>query len=114
MARKLPTTKPPAEQSGDPAHMLIQQEVEEFLRDLTLEFPFPEIFEILRRHEFKGRFGKNVMPLPHKKFASDSLKEIESRITDFLLSLNKTFGSRYQEFIANSFRFYTETTVEEE
>ncbi|MDB5038980.1 MAG: hypothetical protein JWQ35_2508 [Bacteriovoracaceae bacterium] len=106
---KLATTTP-----ADPVETLIQQEVEEFLRDLTLEYPFPEIFEILRRHEFKDRFGKNVTPLPQKKFAGDSLKEIQDRIGVFLTELQKTFGTKYHSIIDQSFRFYTETTVEEE
>lgn len=94
--------------------LIIRQEVEEFLRDLTLEYPFPEIFEILRRHEFRDRFGKNVTPLPQKRFQNDSLKEIQERIAKFLMDLRKNFGPKYKETIANSFRFYTETTLDDE
>jgi hypothetical protein len=96
----------------DPFQIRIQQEVEEFLRDLTLEFPFPEIFEILRRHEFRDRFGANVTPFPQKKFDPDVLQEIGGRIELFLLDLRKVFGSRYAGFIDDSFRYYTETTLE--
>jgi len=96
----------------DPFEMRIQQEVEEFLRDLTLEYPFPEIFEILRRHEFKDRFGKNVTPLPQKRVSPEVLKEVHHRIDEFLVELRRVFGSRYSGFIAESFRYYTETTIE--
>lgn len=105
--RKAPAT------AKDPVELLIQQEVEEFLRDLTLEYPFPEIFEILRRHEFKERFGTNVTPFPQKKFSMESMKEIEGRITMFLRELRRTFGSPYFGFIEKSFKFYTETTLED-
>lgn len=98
----------------DPQQLQIQQEVEEFLRDLTLEFPFPEIFEILRRHEFRDRFGNNVTPLPQKRFENEVLKEIEDRIDAFLENLREAFGMRYRSFIDDSFRYYTETTVDQE
>ncbi len=96
----------------DPFEERIQQEVEEFLRDLTLEFPFPEIFEILRRHEFRDRFGPKVMPLPQKRVELATLKEIHERIDQFLMSLKDTFGSKYSECIQKSFRYYTETTLD--
>lgn len=96
----------------DPVGFQIQQEVEEFLRDLTLEYPFSEVFEILRRREFQDRFGSNVTPLPQKKFNYASMKEIEGRIQDFLEDLRRTFGRRYYETIEDSFRYYTVTTVE--
>lgn len=96
----------------DAQQLQIQQEVEEFLRDLTLEYPFPEIFEILRRHEFKDRYGHNVMPLPQKRFDNDVLKEIQDRIDAFLGNLSQAFGLRYRAFIADSFRYYTETTLD--
>lgn len=96
----------------DPVALQIEQEVEEFLRDLTLEFPFPEIFETLRRHEFKDRFGSKILPLPAKKISEDNLKEIKVRVTEFLERLSKTFGSRYKKQIESSFRYYTETTFE--
>ncbi|MBN8554922.1 MAG: hypothetical protein J0L93_05705 [Deltaproteobacteria bacterium] len=96
----------------DPFQIRIQQEVEEFLRDLTLEYPFSEIFETLRRHEFKDRFGKNVTPMPQKRFSSEVLSEIDERISSFLVDLRKVFGSRYSAFIDDSFRYYTETTLE--
>lgn len=98
----------------EPQQLQIQQEVEEFLRDLTLEFPFPEIFEILRRHEFKDRYGHNVTPLPQKRFDNDVLKEIQERIEAFLSNLVQAFGIRYTAFIADSFRYYTETTIDTE
>lgn len=113
MQGKHPKLRGAPETSKDPVEMLIQQEIEEFLRDLTLEYPFPEIFEILRRHEFKDRFGKNVTPLPQKKFETETMKEIHARILMFLRELQKTFGRKYHDFIDKSFRFYTETTVDE-
>jgi hypothetical protein len=112
-ARKQKSLKSGSESGSDPVTLIVQQEVEEFLRDLTLEYPFPEIFEILRRHEFKDRFGKNVTPLPPKKFSSNSLKEIHERILSFLAHLHKTFGPKYRDLILESFRYYTETTLEE-
>ena len=102
----------PQDEGLDAFQMRIQQEVEEFLRDLTLEYPFPEIFEILRRHEFKDRFGTNVTPLPQKRFSPEVLKEIRERIDIFLVDLKKVFGSKYSKFITESFRYYTETTLE--
>lgn len=96
----------------DPQQLQIQQEVEEFLRDLTLEFPFSEIFEILRRHEFRDRYGHNVTPLPQKRFDNDVLKEIQDRIEAFLSNLVQCFGMRYTAFIDDSFRYYTETTID--
>lgn len=98
----------------DPLQLQIQQEVEEFLRDLTLEFPFAEIFEILRRHEFRDRYGVNVTPLPHKRFNNDVMKEIQDRIGVFLSDLHMAFGKRYCAFIDDSFRYYTETTVDQD
>ena len=99
--------------SLDPLELQIQQEVEEFLRDLTLEYPFPEIFEILRRHEFRDRYGHNVLPLPQKRFCTITLKEINQRIDYFLDELREMFGERYTPFIEESFRYYTETTIDE-
>lgn len=98
----------------DPFEVRIQEEVEEFLRDLTLEYPFPEIFETLRRCEFKDRFGSKVIPFPktNKVRSESQLRDIELRIEDFLEQLNADFGPSYQAFIQESFRFYTQTTVD--
>jgi len=96
----------------DPFKVRIEQEVEEFLKDLTLEFPFSEIFEILRRYEFKDRFGPKVTPFPKKGLSPESLKEIDDRIQNFFGEMKKNFGSKYAEFIADSFKYYTGTTVE--
>ncbi len=104
----------PISPDSDPVQLIIEQEVEEFLRDLTLEFPFPEIFEILRQHEFKERFGKNVSPMPQKKFDRGSLSQIRERIDTFLKHLRGQFGLKYYDQIDKSFKFYTETTVDDE
>lgn len=97
---------------SDPIELQIEQEIEEFLRDLTLEFPFPDIFETLRRHEFKDRFGEKILPLRNKKTSEDNLKEIQSRVDEFLHRLFSTFGKRYKDRIEGAFRYYTQTTVE--
>lgn len=97
----------------DAFEVRIYEEVEEFLRDLTVEFPFPEIFETMRRHEFRDRFGSNVTPLPRKRCNTQEIKEIDERIGDFLTHLHLDFGENYKDFIQRSFRYYTETTVEE-
>lgn len=98
----------------DPFEERIEEEVEEFLRDLTLEFSFPEIFETLRRYEFKDRFGGKVIPLPRreKKLIDSQLKSIESRIHGFLHQLQESFGDRYAPVIEKSFRYYTSTTMD--
>ena len=95
----------------DPVKIQIRQELEEFLRDLTLEFPFPEIFEILKRHEFRTRYG-NVLPLPNGQYSPLVLKEIHHRILEFLQELRHAFGRRYYSFIENCFQSFTETTLE--
>lgn len=99
-------------QQDDPIEVQIDQEVEEFLRDLTLEFPFQEIFETLRRQGFKDKFGKKVFPFPHKRISEDSVKEIEGRVQAFLGDLRKTFGARYLPKIEEAIGFYTEKTLE--
>jgi hypothetical protein len=96
----------------DPIELQIDQEMEEFLRDLALEYPFHEIFESLRRHEFKDRFGSKISPLPQRRLAADTQKEIQSRVADFIVQLKTHFGSRYAERVDESFRFYTQTTRE--
>jgi hypothetical protein len=113
MRKKRTKPKSQVQSTDEDIQLMIRQEVEEFLRDLTLEYPFPEIFEILRRHEFKDRFGRNVTPLPQKRFCAEALKEIEDRIGDFLTNLKKTFGPKFESTISDSFRFYTETTLDE-
>ena len=97
---------------SDPFRVRIQDEIEEFLRDLTLEYPFTEIFWILRRHEFKGRFGEKVTPLPKKGVCNQALKEIDYRIDEFLETLREVFGKHYYDFIEESFRYYTATTCD--
>lgn len=98
----------------DPFEIRIEEEVEEFLRDLTLEYSFQEIFETLRRYEFRDRFGGKVIPLPRqaKKVDDSQLKDIETRIGGFLDQLHEDFGDRYAPTIQKSFRYYTSTTVE--
>lgn len=98
----------------DPVALQIEQEVEEFLRDLTLEFSFTNIFETLRRYEFKDRFGTKILPMRNRKSSEAHLKEIRDRIDQFLDRLLKTFGSRYKQKIEDSFRYYTQTTFDEE
>lgn len=98
----------------DPIAFQIRQEVEEFLRDLTMEFPFPEIFEILRQHEFHARFGHKVSPFPSRKLQKEALAEIKIRIRDFLAQLEKAYGSRNADAIKRAMSFYTVTTVEDE
>lgn len=98
---------------SDPVELMIEQEVEEFLRDLTLEYPFPEIFETLRRHEFKDRFGVNVLPLPPRRFHAATLSEIQTRIADFKIKLKQVFGSKHDTSIHRSFKTFTRTTVED-
>ena len=97
----------------DPCELRIQGEVEEFLRDLTLEYPFPEIFEILKRYEVKDRLGPNVTPLHQKKHSAEALKEIQGRVSGFQNDLRKTFGKNYVDFINETFRYYTSTTIED-
>lgn len=97
----------------DPIELKISQELEEFLRDLTLEFPFPEIFEVLRRHEMKDRFGGKIRAMPTKKLPEDQLKEIQERVAKFLDELKKTYGSRYRDKIEELFKTYTEKTMED-
>lgn len=92
--------------------LIIHQEVEEFLRDLTLEYPFPIIFETLRRHGYRERFGAKITPLPDKKLPPESMRELNSRVQDFLGDLRRNFGSKYESQIQESFRFYTQTTLE--
>jgi len=96
----------------DPFEMLIQEEVEEFLRDLALEYPFQEVFETLRRFEFIERYGAKVIPLPKRTALGNEaqLKDIKERINSFLGDLEEQFGPKYGPHIQNSFRFYTETT----
>jgi len=96
----------------DPIELQIEQEVEEFLRDLTLEFSFPEIFEALRRHGFRDFFGSKVSPFPRHKFDPNRVKDIEQRFEDFLGGLRHTFGARYSEKIIETVREYTRTTLE--
>ncbi len=96
----------------DPAAFRIQQEVEEFLRDLSLEFPFPDIFESLRRFEFKERFGGKIVPLPKSQSQSESIREIRERVDEFLAQLRKDYGKKYSDHIEASFRFYTQVTRE--
>lgn len=100
--------------SLDPFEIRIQEEVEEFLRDLTLEYPFPSIFETLRRFEFKDRFGRNVVPFPkgEAKNSPERLRDIDVRIRVFLAQLRAQFGANYHAAINDSFRFYTQTTVD--
>lgn len=113
MPRRRTEHSPKDKMTGlDDLETRIQQEVEEFLRDLTLEFPFPEIFEILKRHEFKGRYGSNVTPIPQRKFSPEVMKEIHQRIDAFFGDLKKNFGSRHEPFIQQCFAYYTETTLE--
>ena len=97
---------------SDPVELLIQQEIEEFLRDLTLEFPFPDIFETLRRYEFKDRFGAKIKPLPSKRASENQMKEIQARLNDFLDRLFQTFGNKYKSQIEEGLRYYTQTTVD--
>ena len=99
----------------DPFEIRIQEEVEEFLRDLTVEFPFPIVFETLRRFEYRDRFGSKILPFPKseaRKKGSDSIGEVDSRIRIFLAQLKSDFGSNYHLAIQDSFRFYTQTTVD--
>jgi len=105
-------TKGAKNRLDDDVLLRIQQEVEEFLKDLTLEFPFSEIFEILRRYEFKDRYGSKVSPMPKKGLSSDGLTAIDQRIRTFFEQLKKEFGSKYVGFIEESFRVYTQTTRE--
>lgn len=96
----------------DPFEERIEQEVEEFLKDLTLEFPFQEIFETLKRHEFKGRFGSKVMPFPERRVRSESLKDLKGRIQGFLERLELDYGQKYGPYIQETFRRYSATTLE--
>jgi len=98
----------------DPCEMRIQEEVEEFLQDLTLEHPFHDIFECLRRWDFQDRFGPKVIPLPRKvrPFTEEDLRDLSDRIEGFLGRLEDDFGGSYSGFIRDSFRFYTQTTSE--
>lgn len=100
--------------SIDPREIEIQEEVEEFLRELTLEYPFPEVFESLRRYEYRDRYGTKVLPFPKKIEVNKSIrvKDIEGKIRGFLRELKGSFGDRYTTFIDDSFRFYTQTTVD--
>jgi|GEM_PF-5989722 len=101
---------------NDPFEVRIQEEVEEFLRDLTLEFPFEAIFETLRRFEFRGRYGPKVIPLPRtinsQISREQTLKDVHLEIDRFLKRLEDGFGEKYSHFIQDSFRYYTETTFE--
>ncbi len=100
--------------SIDPFEIRIQEEVEEFLRDLTLEFPFPAIFETLRRCEFRDRFSGKILPFPKLNAirASDQIGDIDNRIRIFLAQLRSEFGKNYHLAIEDSFRFYTQTTID--
>ncbi len=100
--------------SIDPFEIRIQEEVEEFLRDLTLEFPFPAIFETLRRCEFRDRFSGKILPFPKANAikASNQINDIDARIRIFLAQLRGEFGKNYHLAIEDSFRFYTQTTVD--
>jgi len=97
----------------DPVELKISQELEEFLKDLTLEFPFPEIFEVLRRHELKDRFGAKIRALPSKRLPESKLKEIDDRVSEYLKELKATYGPNYHGRIEELFKSYTQTTVEE-
>jgi len=99
----------PAE-AVDPIELQIQQEIEEFLRDLVLEFPFHAVFDCLRRYEIKERLGQNILPLPHRKSSGEDSKEIRTRIEAMLESLHSHFGSKYSNQIQEAFRYYTATT----
>lgn len=92
----------------------IHDEVEEFLQDLTLEYAFQEIFDSLRRFEFKDRFGNKVVPLPKKPLNLKKTAEpgIDERIESFLMHLEDEFGEKYSLAIQESFRFFTATTFE--
>jgi len=100
----------------DSYELRIQDEVEEFLQDLTLEFPFQEIFETLRRFEFYERYGNKVIPLPKvsAKSPTHEMKKIRNRILVFLDKLETDFGQKYAPLIQKSFHYYTETTRENE
>jgi len=97
----------------DPIVLQIHQEVEEFLRDLTLEYPFHEIFETLRRQGYEHRFGKKVFPFPRKKTSEDSLREVDQRLKSFLVDLKSTFGQKYAPEIDEAIRFFTDKTLED-
>ncbi len=98
----------------DPFEIRIQEEVEEFLRDLTLEFPFPIVFETLRRFEFRDRYGSKIVPFPKAEARpkANSIHEIDSRIRIFLTQLRNEFGKNYHNAVTDSFRFYTQTTID--
>lgn len=104
-----------AELDQDPFKERICDEVEEFLRDLTLEFPFEDIFESLRRFEYKNRYGPKVVPIPkiqNKAGSEPQTKDIRHRIGSFLNRLDEDFGQNYSDYIRQRFRYYTETTWE--
>lgn len=104
--------EPYSEALKDPFRLRIHEEVEEFLRDLTLEFPFQEIFECLRRYEFKHRHGAKVIPFPRKSSAKNMGKNLETTIDDFLKNLESEFGQKHSKSIQESFKYFTSTTYE--
>jgi len=102
--------RPP--EAVDPIELQIQQEIEESLRDLVLEFPFHAVFDCLRRYEFQDRFGDRILPLPHRKSTAGDSKEIRARIDKMLAELHVQFGTKYSAQIQEAFRYYTQTTFE--
>lgn len=114
MEETLSKSKLEKELQQDSFRSRIHDEVEEFLRDLTLEYAFQEIFDSLRRFEFKDRFGNKVVPLSKKSRALKDSTEpgIDERIESFLMHLEDEFGEKYSLAIQESFRFFTATTFE--
>jgi hypothetical protein len=53
-----------------------------------------------------------VTPFHQKKLSQATLQEVNGRISDFLMRMRKEFGKNYYDFIDESFRFYTSTTLE--
>lgn len=100
--------RPP--EAEDPIELQIQQEIEEFLRDLVLEYPFHAVFDCLRKYEFQDRLGNKILPLPHRKSSGELAKEIRVRIETMLEGLHSHFGSKYSSHIKEAFRYYTQTT----
>ncbi|TVQ81261.1 MAG: hypothetical protein EA369_00350 [Bradymonadales bacterium] len=100
----------------DPFKQRIQEEVEEFLQDLTLSHPFQNIFESLRRWDFQDRFGPKVIPIPkkpgHPKTEEEELRLLLDEIQNFLERLEQEFGLSYSQFIRDRFRYYTQNTSE--
>lgn len=99
---------------ADPFKERIHDEVEEFLRDLALEFPFPIIFELLRKHEFKDRFGSKVVPLPRKRGLEDSqdTKAVQNRMQNFIEDLEKSYGRHHRPTIDQSFKYFSSVTFD--